>query len=68
MVIDIKQILTKIYNFIYSISFSFGENNISLTSILETIVYFLSILITTYYFNELLNKHLLSRIIPTVHR
>ncbi len=64
MVINIKQILTNVYDFIHSINFSFGESSISLIAILQIIAYFLSILIITYYFNEILNKQILSRIIP----
>ena len=61
--VDFRAILINLYNLLHSITFSVGETTISIISILQVIICLLLVLVLTHYFNELLKKRILNKII-----
>lgn len=62
MIKTISQLFTQLINSLDTIQFSIGENSVSLSSILEIVIYFCLILILCNYFQRLLKNTVLAKL------
>lgn len=60
MGIDLNNGLRQIWEIFSSIRFELGSSHLSLSALLQTLLYLLLIYVLTYYFNEFLKKRLLT--------